>query len=821
MTPTPTFARRAVSLVTGLLLVGLAAGPVMAQGKPGETPPPASPNPSPAGAATPAATTGAAEGGAVDAAADGLYSCEKARGKFKVNLAADIELKDLITWAFSFTCKNFIYSAEISGRVPKVTIKSPEAMTAQQAWRVFLVALRSMKLTVVPRGNILEIVEDSTAKDKPLAIYGKGVPGSSDEIVRVVLRPDNLGVDDLASVLTELKSTNGIVKGVPRAGIVLVTDYASNVSRMAQLMISVDQEVAGERLYMVRVKYAEATAMVTTLNEILGIKDAPAGGGAAAPQPAVGGSRAQRRQARAEAAANAEPAPAAEGDVAAVEAAVPSKLIADERTNAIIMLGSEPAYLRVKALVARLDVNVDGGGGGRIHVHLLENADAEQLGTTLQAVISGITQSPAQGGRPAGNRNAPPTQGGGPDGGGAAFEGQVRVTHDKPTNSIVVVSSEKDFLAVRDVINQLDVARPQVYIEATIVEVNVNNSRTIGTSFHGGLPFGDGHVLLGGAQHSSFSSLNLATALAATGLIGGAVGAPLEGAEELLGTTIPSFAVLFQALANSGMTNVLSSPHLLTKDNEQAKISVGENIPYQSALVGGGAAGAAAGAFFPTQSIQRQDVALTLEVTPHIGASEMVSLDLNLEISDIAQRNFEGLGPSWAKRTITDKVVVRDQQSVVLGGLMADKVGTSESKVPLLGDIPVLGHLFKFSVKTKEKRNLLVILTPYIIRDQDDLEQIVEKRTREQQEFIRAQSAFGDMKYRPEIDYRRKRGLLAQIDLTVRRAERDELERRALEDQMLGFPDGPIDYKASAEAAATPAAPAEPAPAEPKSEGGN
>jgi general secretion pathway protein D len=358
----------------------------------------------------------------------------------------------------------------------------------------------------------------------------------------------------------------------------------------------------------------------------------------------------------------------------------------------------------------------------------------------------------------------------------------------------VVVASFKDFLALREVIRRLDIVRPQVYIEASIVEIGIDNSRELGTSWHGGAEVGDGDLILGGVQHNQLSSLNVATIATASGLIAGALGHLLPGAEELLGQSIPSFGILFQALATSSNVNTLSAPHILTTDNEEAEISVGQNIPYQSALVGlGGAAGGAAGSFFPTQSISRQDVELNLKITPQINASDMVRLDIDLTINDVASQDFGGLGPSWSKRTLKDTVVVKDQQAVVLGGLISDKILHTESKVPLLGDIPILGYLFKFSTKRKEKRNLLIVLTPYIVKNQVDLERIVEKRTREQREFMRAYAGFAEVEYRPEMDYRRKRGLLAEINAQLADVDRESLALEELERRQVGFPDGPIE----------------------------
>ena len=171
-----------------------------------------------------------------------------------------------------------------------------------------------------------------------------------------------------------------------------------------------------------------------------------------------------------------------------------------------------------------------------------------------------------------------------------------------------------------------------------------------------------------------------------------------------------------------------------------------------------------------------------------------MKLKIDLTINDIASQDFAGLGPSWSKKTLKDVVVVRDQQAVVLGGLISDKITNSESKVPLLGDIPILGYLFKFSQKRKEKRNLLIVLTPYIVHNHTDLERIVERRVREQREFMRTFSTFREITYRPELDYGRKRGLISEINRLVIEQERNARVLEELEQKDVGFPDGPVEY---------------------------
>ena len=319
----------------------------------------------------------------------------------------------------------------------------------------------------------------------------------------------------------------------------------------------------------------------------------------------------------------------------------------------------------------------------------------------------------------------------------------------------------------------------------------------LGTSFHGGLPLGsdEDSLLFGGVQSSDLKSLQLSTLASATGLISGLIGPILPQSQELLGTSIPSYAMLFQALAKSSNVNVLSSPHILATNNEEAEITVGQNIPYQGGINFGGFGQVQGGASsFGQLSIQRQDIELSMKITPIINASDMVRLKIEQQIQDVGDKDPQ-LGPTWTKRKIKTTVVVRDQQSVVIGGLISDRVSYTESKVPLLGDIPLLGYLFKYTKRDKKKTNLLLLLTPHVVHDQMDLQRILERKTRERNEFLRSFGNLDHHKYVGDIDYRRKRGVVEEINRQVKNVERDREILRALDADTGAMPTGPVEYQ--------------------------
>jgi general secretion pathway protein D len=763
---------RTVRHLSALVAVfAIVTGPVVATAQPA----PSGPSGAPAAGATPPAGDKPASG-----EDETLYSCKKARGAVTVSFKPETELKDLITWVMGFTCKNFIYDSSILSRSKKITIVSPLKMSPQEAYRVFLVSLSTMGLTVVPKGSVLRIVESSNAKSESVPVLRRGTPGNADEVVRVVMRPNYLSLNELSNAVNAVKSSVGAVQPVPEANALIITDWASHARDMVSLVRELDRPMPSSGVYTIKVQYADAKEMATKLSEILNMT------GAAATNRSPG-------------APGAAPGAGAPTDIAS---AVPAKILADERTNTLLLLSNEAGYLRVRALVKRLDVAMDTeGADGSIHVYPLENATAEELAQTLNNALQGqASQQQNRRGQPGQNVPQAPRPAPVPGDIGAAFEGQVRVTHDAPTNSLVIVASGRDFVALSQVIRDLDISRRQVFIEAVILEVNLKSGLDVGSSFHGGVPVdGNEGAVVGGLQSSSLKSLNVASLASAAGLIGGLIGPELEGSKELLGTSIPSYAVLFQALATSTNSNLLSSPSIIASDNEESEISVGQTIPYIGGIstIGGfglpGTGGTGGIGGIPQLNVQREKLNLTMKIKPHISGTERVRLDLELEIKDLGGDDPQ-LGPIWNERKIKTSVVVPDQESIAIGGLISDKVVYGEEKIPFLGDIPILGYLFKSTTKTKTKSNLLVLLTPYVVQDHLDINTIVERKVRERNEFVRSFGHLEDAKYLPKVDYRRKRGLIEEINRALVTIESEAAILRGYGGGVSGVPEGRLEY---------------------------
>ncbi|HZS39731.1 MAG TPA: type II secretion system secretin GspD [Polyangia bacterium] len=762
-------------------------------------PPPAAPGP------PPAATAPAANEPPLPGEAEALKECKKfpANKKFKWSVRGEVDLMTLLNSMTEMLCRPFIVPGNI--RQSKVTILAPDTMTAPEAYRMFLSALEAMGLTVQPEGKVLKVIESNRARESAIPIYGtENNPPSQDQFVTRLLRLEHVTPDDVKVVLDRLRGRDGDITVYAPTNTLVITDLATNIRRMEEVVTQLDVPMGGEKIFVIKLHTVSAQDMATMLGTIFGV--GKAGGGA----PAGGKNpRLNLQTGTTSVAPSGAPGPPERGALGA-DLAV-SQIIPDERTNNLIVVATEKAYQRIYALVKRLDQQALVPGDSstdRVHVVPLENADADAVAGTLGGLGAGVSRSgstTAAGGRP----GAPPTTGttgttGQQGHGGPLFEGDVRVAPDKPTNSLVIVASGRDYITVRDLIKKLDIPRRQVFVEATILEISVDKSRNMGFAWHGGQTLGSGDsqsLLFGGSEPNSQVNSLLFSPAALSGLAAGLRGPPIPGAATILGlppgTSIPSFGVFVQFLQNNGDVNVVSMPHILTTDNEKATIQVGQNLPFPGSLGGfpgfgaapgaGGATGGASPGFGFGTSVQRQDVALKLEITPHVNDSDFVRLEIDNELSDVANPNFNGLGPATSKRTVKSVVTIRDQQSIVLGGLIKDRVSEQVDKVPLLGDIPILGYLFKHTTKSILKQNLLIILTPYIIKDPNDLRRIFERKVRERREFMERFSAFQDERdYEAEVDYRRKRGLLEEINRTALEAEEEANEVRSAEASLRG-----------------------------------
>jgi general secretion pathway protein D len=316
-------------------------------------------------------------------------------------------------------------------------------------------------------------------------------------------------------------------------------------------------------------------------------------------------------------------------------------------------------------------------------------------------------------------------------------------------------------------------------VEATILEVSVTKQRKLGAAFHLPVSAGDGQVAVVGSQHPQIGTTS---AEAVQGSLVGAAAALFSTAETtFLGMTIPSFGVLVNAIQTEEDVNVLSAPQLLAVDGKPAHLKVGENVPVPRSVGTTGDSGLPTAA---VTQVDRTNVGLSLGFTAFVNEGGQIQLDLEQTSNELSELDPTGLGPTWQERSLTTTVLLEDQQPVVIGGLMIDRVGVSRSKVPLLGDIPLVGALFRWQQESKKKRNLLIFLTPYVVDGHAEAQRLMERKMRERDEFERAWSSLhgeGARRLAPVVDYRKKRGLVAEIARRVQAADAEATELRKAE----------------------------------------
>ncbi len=705
---------------------------------------PGAPGTAPAGGKSPSDTTGLNQ-------FENALEFEPRSPNYRVAFSLeDADLAELVRVIAQLTGKRFIFGGKVKNI--KATVYSPQKVTVAEAYQAFLSILETNGLTVVPHGRFLKIVETNQIANQGTPIYGsaQGAP-AEDRFVTRMHRLGHISADDAANVLGKFKSKEADITVYGPGNMIVLTDTGTNIRRMMQILEEIDVGSSGDQIFIEPIHYASASDVEKRINELFDVKS---GGGAPAPAGKQGGG-------------GSSVAPSV-GDLHV------AKIVSDDRSNSLVIVATERAYLRILELIKRIDVPQT--GEGEIHVLPLQHADATELTKTLNDIITGTSQSAAPGGGGRGQPAPAPAQQA-----AGIFEGGVKVSADKATNAIVVTSSLRDYASLRSVIDRLDQPRRQVFIEAVIMDLQLKRSDSLGVSFHGGAPFAfdqpNDSLVFGGNKITNTIPPVPTDPDALQGFALGVRGPGISGSQNFLGTgiSVPAFGTFIQALARTGDSDLLSTPHILALDNEDAEINVGDNIPLQTNAVSSfpGAAGAGAGALgalgglggFGSVGSPRQDVGTKIKIKPHLNDSNEVRLDVSEEISEQGAPLGGTLGAiPISKRTATTKLVVQDQQTVVIGGLIRNVTSRAEEKVPVLGDIPVLGALFRKRTNTQEKRNLVLVMTPYIIRNQQDLRTVFERKMQERQEYLDRYFVFSDSSdWKPAKDWSRTNGLIEDI----------------------------------------------------------
>jgi general secretion pathway protein D len=584
-----------------------------------------------------------------------------------------------------------------------VTVYSEQPQSVRDAWQSYQSAIRGLGFAVVESGGLLKIVPEADAKLQTGTVSVGDVGARGDQVITQIFSLRYENPNNLVPVLRPLISANNTINANPGNNALVITDYADNLQRIAKIIAALDTP-SGTEVDVVMLQHAVAADLAPLVQRL---SDAASTGQVPGVAAQPGGS---------------------------------TTVVADSRNNALLIRAPNPARLAaVRATIARLDrPSTLMGPGGGMWVVYLKNADAARLATVVRAAFGAVggggSASGSGGASPVSNAPAQPNAPGaqnvpGGGGGGLASAAQPStggfIQADPATNSLIITAPEPLYKQVRALIDQLDTRRAQVYIESMIVEVSGGDSADFGFQWQGllgqsgdktGLAAGTNFTPAGGK--GNIIGVNVG---AAQGQINIGEGLNLGLLKSYNGVT--SLAAIARVLQSQAETNIVSTPNLITLDNEEAKIVVGENVPFITGQFTGAGGGAGAGANAnPFQTIERKDVGITLRIKPQIGEGGAVRMTIFQEQSSVKTDTAAGTtnaGPSTTKRSIENTVVVDDGAILVLGGLIEDRFVTNKSKVPLLGDIPFIGALFRSESRERRRTNLMVFLRPIVMRDAD------------------------------------------------------------------------------------------------------
>jgi general secretion pathway protein D len=596
----------------------------------------------------------------------------------------DADLGQIIQAVSEVTGKNFIVDPRVNA---KVTMLSATPMSPAAFYEAFLSVLQVYGYVAVPAGKIIKIIPNTDARQLPANDLPNSVSSTSDEIVTQVITLKNVSAAQLVPMLRPLVPQYGHLAPYATGNMLIISDRASNVNRLVRIIERIDQS-GDEPVEVIALHNASAADVVRVINSL---------------------SQGQ----------------GAEGAAAAV------KIVADDRTNSILLTGEKSQRLRLKALIINMDTPL--ATGGDTQVRYLRYADAEKIADKLKGQAAATAK--AQGA---------PTGGAAAAGGGTPnVDASVTIWADVATNALIITAPPKIMKSLMAVIDKLDIRRAQVKVEAIIVEVDVNKSSSLGVQWllDGGSSAGYGVINLPGSGTSivdlaaavvgatgNTGAATLPATTTTTGITSATVG---TGATFALGrynaTTGKGFAALVQALRSDGTSNIISTPSVITMNNEEAEVKVTQEIPLITGSYSSSTA-SVSGTTSPFTTIQREEVGTILKVTPHINEGNSVQLKIEQEDSSPGAKITDSADISTNKRSIKTTVLIEDGGIIVLGGLMSDTVTESEDRVPGLGAIPLLGNLFKSRSGSRQKKNLLVFIRPAILRDADATESVSESQ---------------------------------------------------------------------------------------------
>lgn len=588
-----------------------------------------------------------------------------------------VDIQVFIKFVSEMTGRNFVIDDKVKG---KVTVVSPNKISVDEVYKVFESVLEIYGFTTVDAGDVTKVILAQEARGKNVDLRVKpDTVAPEDKIVTQILSLQHASSDEMKKVLDPLISKNSIILSYAPTGMLIITDVLSNIKRLQGIVTALDVEGVGEVISYIPLQAALATEIVKSLIAVF--------------PPQRPGSAAIR-------------------------------IVADERTNSVILLASETHTTNVKKLINLMDKDIPRSGTS-LHVYRLQNGSAEDL-TKVLMNLPRETKDPKA---PAAVVPAAAAAAGK----AVALSKDVNVVADKATNTLIITASRDDYKTLEGIIRQLDEPRPMVYIEALIMEVSVNKNFNIGVEWRGLKDIGNSNLSgLGpsatGLGMAGFSGSAIIPQVNATtgavtmpaGFSLGVVGAGIQIGNILF----PNIGAVLQAYQKDSDVSILSTPQLLTLNNEDAEINVGKNVPYLSRSDVSSVTSTTTAVY--GQSYEYKDVGIVLKITPNINEDRFVRLKIDQQVTKLTGEQTST--PTTLKRTAKTTVVIKDNETVVIGGLIDDSTSIDTQQVPCLGDIPLIGWLFKTRGSGREKSNLFVFITPHIIRNQAEAAAIYKQK---------------------------------------------------------------------------------------------
>ncbi len=641
----------------------------------------------------------------------------------------DKEIRDVVTLISKWTGKNFILDSKVRG---KITILGPSQVTLEEAYQAFLSALEANGLTTVKSGKFIRVIESAEARRAPVETYSGEYAPDTDQFITRIFQLKYINADEVQREFRDLTTRQGKLFAYEPTNSIIITDTGSNIKRIQEIVNTLDVKGFETTLHVLRIKHNSAKTIAEMLDEIYGEGKSGGSGGA-------NRARSFRRSALERTRGGG----------------IISKIIPDEQTNSLLVLANRAGFDQLIQLVRRLDVRV--ADTGRIHVYYCEHAKAEDLAATLASLAGG--GSAAGMGKPTNRRTSvsgggSATNVGGAPGGNAApartgpvtaeLEGGVKITSDAATNSLVITANSGDYQTLKRVIKKLDIPRLQVFVETAILEVNIDKDTQYGVNLGASVP---GKPFAGGFIGDPTTLTNMLTG----GLPSPGVTIPFVAAPPITNTlnvggtqqtvTTYSFMGLLRLLTLRTDSSVLSTPQIIAMDNEKAEFKVQDETPVQSTFTSSLGATPGALGVAGQGSIENKKTGIEINLTPHVNAaSKSIRLEIEQKIDSIRNTGvptaLQGVQIATTSRVTNTTVVVKDQDFIMLGGLMSDKVDEDVKKVPLLGDIPILGWLFKAKNYKTVKTNLVILLRPRIIGTSISAANLIEDRLNKHDEFV-------------------------------------------------------------------------------------